>query len=99
MMRNGVIVMLALANALVLVMLLSGCTREIVRFQLAPLYLPEPPTLPTLARERLQCLGDDYEILFAREDLIREHRVQLKDVICTTWNGEKVCPKWEEWEQ
>lgn len=86
-------------SMMVILAVLVGCTREVVRLQSVPLYLPERPNLPVVDAKDMQCLKEPArERLFEREELLREHRVQLKAVVCSTWWSDKPCPKWEEWE-
>lgn len=88
-------VVLFIIFILLLGLSLSSCTREIIRYQQVPLYLPGKATLPTVQRGELQCLTQDVaERLETHRNLIIRDRDICRAVVCST-HPEGECPKEE----
>jgi hypothetical protein len=70
--------------------MLIGCTREVIRYQMIPLPIPQDSPLPPVKAEELQCLSDSaYDRLFEREDLLIRDRSVCKAILGTTHDQEE----------
>lgn len=75
---------------LLLVLLLTGCATEVIRYSSVPLPLSSRPELPVVSRSELQCLPDDvYSRLAYRELLLKRHIEVTEGVIKSTHGGRK----------
>lgn len=84
-----------MSRFILIALILTGCTREIVRYETVPLPIPRQADLPTVYGSELQCLSDDvYNRMFLRQTLLDRDLDVCRSLICST-HPEGECPEEE----